>query len=91
MWADDPIEDRPKEVINGLLRKLNQYERQLRQQRGRSTSMNGSEHSAISFVADGGSGKVEEMKSKDKSGLYIMCLAVVVGVVSGILCGRILG
>ncbi|CAN1828215.1 hypothetical protein LINPERHAP1_LOCUS32164, partial [Linum perenne] len=45
-----------------------QYERQLRQQRGGSTS----------FVADGGSGKVEEMKSKDKSGLYIMCLAVVV-------------
>ncbi|CAN1812209.1 hypothetical protein LINPERHAP1_LOCUS26467 [Linum perenne] len=89
-WANDPIEDRPKEVINGLMRKLNQYERQLRQQRGGSTSMNGSEHSATSFVGDGGSGKVEELKSKDKFGLYIMCLVVVVGVVSGIVCGRIL-
>ncbi|CAN1784056.1 hypothetical protein LINPERHAP1_LOCUS16470 [Linum perenne] len=90
MWADDPIEERAKEVINGLLRKLNQYERQLRQQRRGSTSMNGSEQSATSFIGDGGSGKVEELKSKDKSGLHIMCVAIVVGVVSGIVCGRIL-
>ncbi|CAN1802370.1 hypothetical protein LINPERHAP1_LOCUS23347 [Linum perenne] len=90
MWADDSIEGRAKEVINGLLRKLNQYERQMRTQRSGISSMNGSEQSASSFTGTGGSGGVEERKEKEKSGLYVMCLAVVVGVVSGIVCNKIL-
>ncbi|CAN1844911.1 hypothetical protein LINPERHAP1_LOCUS37641 [Linum perenne] len=86
MWVDAPIEDRAKQVINGLLRKLRQYERQMKMERV------GSEQSAASFSGEEIiSGKVEERKPEAKSGLYVMCVAVVVGVVSGMVCGRILG
>ncbi|CAN1179039.1 hypothetical protein LINPERPRIM_LOCUS36866 [Linum perenne] len=89
MWADDSFEDLPKEVINGLLRKLDQYERHLRAQGIRMSTINGSEQSASSFTGTGGARGVDEVKAKEKSGLYIMCLAVVVGVVSGIVCTKI--
>ncbi|CAN1785006.1 hypothetical protein LINPERHAP1_LOCUS16740 [Linum perenne] len=88
-WADDPIEDRAKEVINGLLRKLNRYERQLRVQGTGMSSRNESEQSASSFNWTGGARGVDEMNAKESGRLYIMCLAVVVGVVSGILCNKI--
>ncbi|CAN1777279.1 hypothetical protein LINPERHAP1_LOCUS13997 [Linum perenne] len=92
MWVDAPIEDRAKQVINGLLRKLRQYERQMKMERVGMNSMNGSEQSAASFIGEEIiSGKVEERKPEAKSGLYVMCVAVVVGVVSGMVCGRILG
>ncbi|CAN1126837.1 DNA-(apurinic or apyrimidinic site) endonuclease 2 [Linum perenne] len=82
LWVDDPIEDRAKEVINGLLRKLNRYERQMRTHRGGLTLVNGSEQSASSIIGPCGSGKVEEPKLEYKSGLYVMCVAVVIGVIS---------